>query len=130
MHGVRAYLGQIIQPRDKTYPLGAFYPNPGPAAARMSIDLQLAGLIPDVPIVADATPAPVTWQVKAPEPGAVVDRHDLTARVVGGTVNEGAGVQGLVTRRCTSRPSTPVTSTGCCAPTPTGWGPVRHATSL
>ena len=100
-----------------TYRFGAFFPDPG-AASTMSVDLQYGGLVPGVPVT-DGEPFPglvsdtgsddaagsrafdakvgdtVLWPVRPPGVGATVDRHDLVAKVVGGTVNEGRGVVSL-----------------------------------
>jgi OmpA-OmpF porin, OOP family len=100
-----------------TYRFGAFFPDPG-TASTMSVDLQYGGLVPGVPVT-DGEPFPglvsdtgsddaagsrafdakvgdtVLWPVRRPGAGATVDRHDLVAKVVGGTVNEGRGVVSL-----------------------------------
>lgn len=108
-------VSSTMQKLGVTYRVGGFFPDPGPGVTALTVDLQLAGMVPGVPISADGTVAPglalgvpgvrpaedrpdlVTWPVSAPGPDAFVDRHDLVAKVVGGTVNEGGGGQGLVT---------------------------------
>jgi hypothetical protein len=40
-----------------TYRLGAFFPDPGPGVGRLTVDLQRAGMVPDVPIVSGTQPA-------------------------------------------------------------------------
>lgn len=105
----------ITQKKGVTYRLGGFFPDPGPGVDRLSVDLQLAGMIPGVPLSTDTRPAPglvtegpakpdplakgdlVVWPVQAPDAAAVPDTHDLVAPVVGGTVAEGTGrATGLV----------------------------------
>lgn len=98
----------VIQKLGVTYRLGGFFPDPGRGVDRLSVDLQTAGMVPDVPISSEVRTAPglvrdlpgaeqipvrddlVTWPTAMPEAGAYVDRHELVAKVVGGTVNEGS----------------------------------------
>jgi outer membrane protein OmpA-like peptidoglycan-associated protein len=106
----------ITQKKNVTYRIGGFFPDPGPDVDRLSVDLQLAGMIPAVPISTDTHPAPglvtegratsdplakgdvVVWPVQTPNAAAVPDTHDLVAPVAGGTVAEGTGgATGLVT---------------------------------
>jgi outer membrane protein OmpA-like peptidoglycan-associated protein len=97
-----------------TYRYGAFFPDPGGSST--TVNLQYGGVAVDVPIVdggptapglvtaedgsvADTPPAPggpdgtqlVLFPVREPATDAVADPHDLLAKVVGGTVNEGSG---------------------------------------
>jgi outer membrane protein OmpA-like peptidoglycan-associated protein len=97
-----------------TFRYGAFFPDPGGSST--TVNLQYGGVAVDVPIVdggptapglvtaedgsvADTPPAPggpdgtqlVLFPVRRPAAGAVADPHDLLAKVVGGTVNEGGG---------------------------------------
>src|SRR5262249_3325833 len=99
-----------------TYRYGAFFADPAPSATAMRGDLLFGGIVPDVPIVEGTAPMPglvadsaspsptpsisakaggagggplVTWTVPQPTADAFIDRHDLIAKVVGGTVNEG-----------------------------------------
>ena len=121
-------INTLFQDVGTTYRVGGFYPDPGPAVTSMSVDLQLAGIAPAIPIMDGGQPAPnlvlaaaggtapnptpsvaaatggdgngplVTWTTPAPGPDAYVDRHELIAKVVGGTVNEGGNrKQGIVT---------------------------------
>jgi outer membrane protein OmpA-like peptidoglycan-associated protein len=101
-------------PVGTTFRYGAFFPDPGGSST--TVNLQYGGVAVDVPIVdsgpvapglvvaedgsvADTPPAPggpdgtqlVIFPVRKPAAGSVADPHDLLAKVVGGTVNEGTG---------------------------------------
>ncbi len=121
-------IGNLFHPVGTTYRVGGFFPDPGPGVTSMGVDLQLAGIAPSVPIVDGGEPATglvtdpstgatpvagpsvqattggdgngplVTWPTSRPGPDAHVDKHDLIAKVVGGTVNEGGNRrEGIVT---------------------------------
>ena len=46
------------QSKGVTYRIGGFFPDPGPSVNHLSVDLQLGGMVPDVPISADTRTAP------------------------------------------------------------------------
>ena len=99
-----------------TYRVGGFFPDPGPDTSALSLDLQMGGIVPAIPISNDTTPpaglvsglpgAPAAterndlkvWPVETPRADAVTVHQDITAEVGGGTVAEGVGgAQGVVT---------------------------------
>jgi outer membrane protein OmpA-like peptidoglycan-associated protein len=62
-----------------------------PATANPAVSVQ-------APIGGDDNGPLITWTTPLPGPDAFVDKHDLIAKVVGGTVNEGGNrKQGIVT---------------------------------
>jgi outer membrane protein OmpA-like peptidoglycan-associated protein len=117
-------IGYLFQSVGSTYRVAGFYPDPGAGVTSMGVDLQLAGIAPAIPIVDGGQTAPdlfaagsrgapspdpmssggksngavVTWTTPVPGPDAYVDKHNLIAKVAGGTVNESADHnQGIVT---------------------------------
>jgi len=107
-------INRSSHPVGTTWRVSGFYPDPGPDVTSMGVDLQLAGIAPEIPIVDGGQPPATvttqsttggdsngpltTWAAPTPGTDAFVDKHDLIAKVVGGTVNEGGNrKQGIVT---------------------------------